>query len=77
MVCLMLVAILITGHFLVDAAGLSTAPLAGLHFHSGFPLPAAISLIILLMWVFPIAIRSIDRHGWTEPPTTPPPLPSP
>lgn len=77
LLCLMLVAILITGHFLVDVAGLSATSLPGLHLHGGFPLPAATTLATFLMLIFPIAIRSIHLTGWTEPPMTPPPLPSP
>ncbi len=74
MVCLIVVAIIVCGHLLVDAAGLSVTSLPGPHLHSGFPLPAATTLVTLPMLVLPIAIRSIDPNSWSEPPTTPPPL---
>lgn len=74
MVCLIVVAIVVCGYLLIDAAGLSVTALAGLHLHGGFPLPVATSLITLSMLVLPIAIRSINLNGWTEPPATPPPL---
>ena len=75
MLCLFVVAMLLAGHFLIDAISPSATSLIGLHLHGGFPLPAAITINTLLVWAFPVTARSIRLNGWIEPPTTPPPLP--
>lgn len=75
MLCLFVVALILVGHFLIDATCFSTTSLTDLHLHGGFPLPAAIVVSTFLVWTVPIAIVSVDLNSWTESPTTPPPLP--
>ncbi len=74
LLCLILVAILLSAHFLVDAAGLSATMLMDLHLHGGFPLPPLIVILTAFIWILPIVIRHAGLNSWHEPPTTPPPL---
>jgi len=68
------VAVALVGHFAIDAAVPSTSALAGSHLHSGFPLPAMVTIRTAPVWAFPVPVHSIDLDSWIEPPTTPPPL---
>jgi hypothetical protein len=73
---MIVVALILVGHILMDAISVPVASLASLHLHTSYPPPTATVANAFWPWVFLISAPQFDLVGWTEPPTTPPPLPS-
>jgi hypothetical protein len=70
---MLFVALLLIGHFILDAAGPGDTQQAGAHLHGGFPLPMGFPLILIVSTVLSITARRVWTLDWKASPTAPPP----